>query len=226
MDSISTIIQNIPLILEYFVPGYLMICLFRRLNDSNTEKMSDAIHIGISICISFLIKSTLYLIYHIPFIQPLFTVLASVVYIRFVVETLFGLTIVVLYIKIRRQPWVCKLFSKINFVTLSNNVFEGSELDRSQYVTVTTAKTTYYGYMILYDLNKECSWIVLDVVEQMNAEGNQKRSWLDHDYERYLIPMSDISDIIVHYTDTSRPIYPKNYEAMKEEERANTNSKH
>ena len=222
MDSILTIIQNIPTILEYFVPGYIMICLFRRLNNSDAEKMSDTINIGVSICVSYLIKSILYLIYHIPFIYPVFSPLATVVYTRFVVETIFGLIVVVLYMKIRRQPLACKLFSKINFTTLSNNVFEGSELNRSQYVTIKTEKNAYNGYMILYDLNKDSSWIVLDVVEQTSTDisNNEKRSWLDHDYERYLIPMSEILDIIVHYTDKSRPIYPENYEKTKAEERA------
>ena len=76
--------------------------------------------------------------------------------------------------------------------------------------------------MILYDLNKECSWVVLDVVVQTSADQSNpiQRTWLEHDYERYLIPMSEVLDIIVHYTDKNRPIYPADYEKMKAEERA------
>lgn len=207
---IIELIENMPLVLEYFLPGYLCVFFYRRFKNNNSSMMSEKIHIGTAVCISYLVRLALKSLYHILISCSCFTFLAifNTSVWRTIIATTLCILSAILLARARRRHDIRQEFSKIAQSSLSENVFEDCDLDSNQNVTVYLNGKLVKGRLILYGQDQNDQWLVIDKCTVKDMEGKVVSDWIYHGYERYLIPIKEIKGLVVHYSESSE-LVPK-----------------
>lgn len=144
-------IDAIYAVLEFFVPGYITIFVFRTLRGHHENaEASESIQIVRCICISFLLQ-LLYFRISIPWLRILIQIGTGCV-----LSTAF-----VMLLRIRRVRW---LYSKINHTMISKTVFESIGLhDDDQWVSVFMKdKSMIYGRMIAFGSYEKDPYVAID----------------------------------------------------------------
>ncbi len=214
---VDDLLINMPRILEYFVPGYMAIFTYRRLKNSDNDSIPEAIHIGACVVISYLLKGFLKIIWNCDFISALFSFAQSDLYLRCISLSIFGIVFAIFILKLRRIPVIRKLFNSIYNTSLSESIFELCNMEDTPDITVYGERQAISGRLLSYDLKSEDAWMVLDYCK-IFEEGKEKDNWKKHNkYERYLIPLSEVKCIVVHYKEKDS-IYPIDYEKARKEE--------
>ncbi|MCH5259870.1 MAG: hypothetical protein J1F18_08960 [Lachnospiraceae bacterium] len=213
---IVEVIDKIPQLLEYFIPGYVAVWLYKRWKSAFNENDLSDIHVGAIVFVSYIIRLSLKTVYHglllcIPSLSRFNTV-----DVRCLVEILVACIIAFVLIKARRITWIRTLYSKVNRTTLSSNVFECCNLDLKPQVTVYLDKKRIEGRLLLYDLTPDAQWITIDKHFVYDEDNALIDAWYNHDYERYLIRLEDVHTLVVHY-DGSDKIVPPKYKAKQDE---------
>ena len=210
-NTIELIINNIPLLLEYFIPGYCTILFYRRLKSSKKEKeLSDSVQLGTSILISYFLITILDFVGKLPLIPTITTP-----YARCIAEIFVGAFLSVVVLRLLRCSFIRKYYSKINNTTLSRTVFECCNLDEGPYITVYKEDKKVYGRLVVYNDEEGDEWFAIDSYEIYDANHSLQDHWSKHDkYSRYLIPLCEIKSFEIHY-DKSSSIYPKWYDEKR-----------
>lgn len=196
-EDFAQYIQYIPLILEYYVPGFLTIYLYRFLVDNDENRLSDNNHFGACICISFILRIPVVLIH--PSLNA---------YIQSVLISILGCAIAFLAYRSKGWTWVARLFSRFTASSSQNSVLNGCKLyTPGRIVKVITENYVVEGRVQLYNQSKYDNWIALDEVICIDVKNNKEDTWLEagKKYERYIIPFDDIKLIIAKYEKESDP---------------------
>lgn len=214
IDAIHQIISDLPLILEYFLPGYCSIFLYRKLRSvTATGKENDSIQIGSSIVISYfisLILNTLSKIRIIPNIQ------SSEV--RCFIEVLVGTLGTICVLRLLRNPRIRRKFSSINNTSLSRTVLECCDLSTMPRVTLYGENMSVYGRLVNYNDEEHDEWLALDFYEVYKDSKKLVDHWAFHEhYSRYIIPLHKVACIEVHYGSDS-PLSPEWYQSLRSKE--------
>lgn len=204
-ECIKTIIANIPEILEYFVPGYSTILFYRKIKDAKVSSLPESVFISEGVVISFFIKILLEGIFRIPHIGAVISSLLANAYVRCIIECIIGCVGAIIVIRLRQSPVVRKQFEKINDVALSETIFECCDMQKTPQVVVEYGeKAKAAGRLLSYDLDEGDAWLVLDYFK-LTENGVTIDTLDDHrNYQRLLIPMSEVKCIIVEYDSKSR----------------------
>ena len=205
--GIRAIIENMPLILEYFVPGYFTIFAYRRFKGTGKNAMSDAIHLGMSVCISY-------------FLHIIFANIPNNIW-RCFIETLFGICFAIILLKLIQTSYVREMFSKVNNTFLSETTFDSCDLYNLHNVTIHQEHQKVIGRLLSYNLDSDDAWLVLDYYRIESNDGNEElENWEKSDkYKRCLIPASSVQYITVAYREDKDYIYPSDYKHKLEERR-------
>lgn len=151
MENIAEWLKSIPLLLEFFVPGYVTIFVFRIIrNGSEQLEGSESIRITACVCVSFLLNVCCGFI--------------LVTWLRLLVEIIIGCCLALLCILLLKNDWVRRNYSKINHTTIANSVFESMGLNKSdQWVTVYMKDgSMVYGRSVTFGMQEKDSWISID----------------------------------------------------------------
>ena len=219
--SIREIIDQIPTILEYFIPGYISIYVYNVFRNKKTT-MSETIHFGACVIISFIIRTFISLAGKIGSIRSVFSWVSGNAYIRCFIASIIGIVVSIVLVHLREKKGVRKHFEKIANVTLSDSVFETCDLDKPDLkgdrrrVTIYGDNYVIYGRLLNYDLEDKDAWICMDLYE-IKDEGTERKWFLQEKYERCLISVNSIRYIIAHYKGPDYDtLYPDNsYEEYK-----------
>lgn len=215
VNAIQETISNLPLILEYFLPGYCSIFLYKKLRSITTEKKeTESIQIGSSIVISYFISFLLSVLSKLRILPNI-----ANNELRCIVEILVGALGTICILRLLRSPWIRKKYSHINNTALSRTVLECCDLSRMPKVTIYSENTTsVYGRLVNYNDEERDEWLALDFYEVYERPHKLVDHWAYHEhYSRYIIPLQKVVCIEVHYNDDSS-MSPKWYQSVREKE--------
>lgn len=190
MENIAEWLKSIPLLLEFFVPGYLTIFVFRVVrNGSEQLESSESIHMTACVCVSFLLNACCGFI--------------SVDWLRVLVEIFIGCGLALLCILLLKNGWIRRNYSKINHTTIADSVFESMGLQLpDQWITVYMKDgSMVYGRSVTFGKYEQDPWISIDCYRTSGPlfENNGKKvdEWnLDEDMSIHHIIGISYSEII------------------------------
>jgi len=145
-------IDSIPDILEYFVPGFFTMLIFRRIRDSKAHNPFENIHLMSCICISFVLRTLFIWVHN--------------MYIRIIIECIVGLIAAIVFLRVLKNKKIRHLYSKIYNTMLSETVLESIGLDRTSddpYISVFLKDgSMVYGRCISIPSDYSDDWIAID----------------------------------------------------------------
>lgn len=194
MSLIKEIVNNLPYLLIYYVPGFCTIFAYRRFRSARSSAMSETVHLGACVVISFIINSLLEVVWPTSENAGL-----KVTGLRCILAIIIGVVFAFALVKLRgcreaRQLYADKLKS-----SLSDTVFEASEFADGVYVTVYGEKKQVSGRVVLYGDEKD-PWIALDYYQVFEEGRGRIDVWHNYKtYTRYIIPFAEIKAITVQY---------------------------
>lgn len=194
-EFVTSIIENIPSLMEYFVPGFVAIFIYRKISDISTADYStEAIHLGASVVLSYTFRSIIVCLGKIPGIPTV-----SDSFLLCFVSTLLGIFLVLIIIKVKKHPKVRSVYSKINNTTLSDNVFECCNLSKAPDVIVYGDDKFIKGRLWVFGTGTD-TWLAIDQFEVYSNEKGLIDHWTHHsNYTQYIIPYNEIKAIEVKH---------------------------
>ena len=251
--AIAELINNINLILEYYVPGFCLVFVYRRFRSMNSSASSEAIQFGTCIVLSYLlhmlwIAGKLSLIiaevgilffvinksrskrksdkkrnltYSILFFV-IFSVGALLLfqashkneYIRVIYEIISAIILALDLVLLHENRYAKDAFSWVNNTTLSDTVFECSQMILPCDVIVHGEGKRIKGRMLNYDLAADDAWLLLDKCEILDDHGKLLKTWrCEPKYHQMLVPLSEVKCIEVE-ADHGKPV---NYDEKRKE---------
>ena len=196
-EELAQYIQKIPLILEYYVPGFLTIYLYRFFKDNDKDRLSDSNHFGACICISSILRIPVVFVF--PPINS---------YVQSILISVVGCILAYLAYRSKDWTWIARLFSRYTESSSQDSVLNGCNFyKQARIVKVITERYIVEGRVQLYNQSKYDNWIVLDEIICTDIISNKKETWLERGkkYERYIIPFDDIKLIIAVYDKEKDP---------------------
>ena len=157
MEGLLELIHNIPTVLQYVVPGYIFIAIFRFIT---SKKMTHVVHVVAACVISFVLVTLLRLIGQIPFLQ--FIENNSIVTISLAIglSTIISLVVSLIF--------VSKRFSRITQTTLGKSPHDSLwrvmiPKNYGATLKVNLKNAPYYiiGVLVEYEENGNDSWFCL-----------------------------------------------------------------
>lgn len=215
--QVKDLIAEIPTLLEYFIPGYCAVFFYRKINNATKKDgMSEQIHIGTCIIISYFIKLIFDGISSLPCL-PDITVDA---HISCILKVLFACLGAAILTKAMRSRWTRKWYGEINSTTLSPTVFECCDLDKGNpMVSVFTDDGGRIDARLLtYDDDpSEDRWLAVDRYAVYDKKDRLIDHWTRYDhYTRRLISYAKIISIEAHY-EKNAGITPSNFTTLRKE---------
>ena len=142
-------IRAIPQILEFFVPGYITVVVFKKLQGNDDENKShESIQIAACVCISYILSI-------------LFVWIGSL-YVRLLCESITGCLLSFILIKLLGTNRIRHYYSLINHTLIEKTVFESVGLHKNPWVTVfLNDSSMVYGRVVTYGENND-TWIAID----------------------------------------------------------------
>lgn len=202
IDNITEIVNNIPYILEYFIPGFIFIKVFQFL----TTRESSSYQIVLSVVISYIMKA-LCSIFH-------KYILSDIIFlwnIRILILSTLSIILSVLFTLLIRQKFINSLLSKITHKSLNDDIWQ----DIIDYKNGTTLRIVcdneiYTGTLVAHEEKGNDSWFVLsDYIIDECKDG--KIITLDSSNYKYestiAIPINSANRVELYYTE--QPIVQK-----------------
>lgn len=218
-EFVISIIENIPSLMEYFVPGFVAIFIYRKISDISTDHFNEAIHLGASVVLSYTFRFIIVYLGKIPGIPTI-----SDSFLLCLCSTLLGAFLVLMIIKAKKLPKVRSFYSRINNTTLSDNVFECCNLSKQPDVIVYGDEKFIKGRLWVFGTGTD-TWLVIDQFEVYNKEKGLIDQWTHHsNYTQYIIPYNEIKAIEVKHKKGSA-LYPKWYDTYRVQEQEAHNRK-
>lgn len=210
--DIKAIIDNIGNIMLYFVPGYITIKTYSRINGRESKDPSNYVNLVYYVVLSFFLTEAAKLI------QPLNslpTVILCVIISG--VGAIFAFLIVVL---IRRKV-IKKVFNVLTLGTIEKTIWK-TNIDfskkRCPNVIVYANDYVYEGRLLQFGESSEDGWLVLDLCDVRNKNQETISSKKEQDeYERVIIPFCEIKHVKVKYLkgDEHYPTWWEEYKAKR-----------
>lgn len=199
MDGIGKIIENIPLLFEYFVPGFCAIYFYEWQKGGTRNSTSETIHIANCVIISYVLLIVPNMIRGcMPGLIPSL----NNTYLRCAIATVLGLILAWVCYKVRQNNRFRQFIGRVFKVSLAESVMQSCDFDKGPYVSVYGDGVKVSGRVVVYDTNPEDGWIALDYYKVYSCENNKVIDvWHAHRAcKRYLIPLNTIKCIVVHYS--------------------------
>lgn len=151
MENFDEYLKSIPFLLEWFVPGYCTIYLYKLFRKGSEQlENSDSIRIVRCICVSFVLNA----------------VSRSIddFVVRICIEIVIGCVAALGLILLRKNRWVRRIYSKINHTTIADSVLETMELHlQDQWVTVFLKDgSMVYGRSCSFGDDEKDLWLSID----------------------------------------------------------------
>ena len=156
MSLIKEIVNNLPYLLIYYVPGFCTIFAYRRFRSARSFAMSETVHLEACVVISYIINLFLEVVWPTSESAGL-----EVTGLKCILAIIVGVGIAFALVKLRGWRKAQQLYADKLKSSLSDTVFEASELADDVYVTVYGEKKRVSGRLVLYGDEKD-PWIALD----------------------------------------------------------------
>lgn len=172
MLNISAILAELPLILEYFIPGFLAIEFY----DFLISKKSNDHLIFESVAVSYIIKMLYHLLHSFLF-QDLQVNLGF----RMLILSTTSLISSVILVKFRESNCAEKMLSKINHKTIHTNIWDDIlNLNNDTMICATFNNVEISGKIYSFEERGDDSWFVLKdyvIIESYtDKNGNKKKT--------------------------------------------------
>ena len=131
MSLIKEIVNNLPYLLIYYVPGFCTIFAYRRFRSARSFAMSETVHLGACVVISYIINLFLEVVWPTSESAGL-----EVTGLKCILAIIVGVGIAFALVKLRGWRKARQLYADKLKSSLSDTVFEASELADDVYVTV------------------------------------------------------------------------------------------
>lgn len=248
-------IQSINIILEYYVPGFCLVFVYRHFRNKNASSISENIQLGISIVLSYLLH-VLWMTRQLSIIMAEFGVLYFVInkiksarkyakkrdlffsciffiifsigtpflflasqnngYSRVVYESVIAIILALDLVLLHKNKHVKAIYSWVNNTTLSETVFECSQMTPPCDVIVYGEGRRIEGRLLNYDLADDDAWLLLDIYKIFDDNGKLLGSWkYETEYHQLLVPLSEVKCIKV---DASQGEKPSDYDDERKKE--------
>ena len=245
INQLATLINNIVLILEYYVPGFCLVFVYRRFRSNNSPSFSEAIQLGICIVLSYLLhvlwlagyislivtgigityfvyKKIRYrrkyskrkdLIYSILFAVTFSLAVASSFltslhdeHYRIVYKIVSAIVLALDLVLLHDEKYAKSVFNWVNNTTLSETIFECSEMKLPCNAIVYGEEKRIEGRLLNYDLASDDAWLLMDICNIYDDHGKMLGSWKTEPiYHQLLVPLSEVKCIKVD-ADEGKPI--------------------
>ena len=194
MSLIKEIVNNLPYLLIYYVPGFCTIFVYRRFRSARSFAMSETVHLGACVVISYIINLFLEVVWPTSESAGL-----EVTGLKCILAIIVGVGIAFALVKLRGWRKARQLYADKLKSSLSDTVFEASELADDVYVTVLWRKKRVSGRLVLYGDEKD-PWIALDYYQVFEEGRGRIDIWHNYTtYTRYIIPFAEIKAILIQY---------------------------
>ncbi len=131
MSLIKEIVNNLPYLLIYYVPGFCTIFAYRRFRSARSFAMSETVHLWACVVISYIINLFLEVVWPTSESAGL-----EVTGLKCILAIIVGVGIAFALVKLRGWRKARQLYADKLKSSLSDTVFEASELADDVYVTV------------------------------------------------------------------------------------------
>ena len=131
MSLIKKIVNNLPYLLIYYVPGFCTIFAYRRFRSARSFAMSETVHLGACVVIRYIINLFLEVVWPTSESAGL-----EVTGLKCILAIIVGVGIAFALVKLRGWRKARQLYADKLKSSLSDTVFEASELADDVYVTV------------------------------------------------------------------------------------------
>lgn len=131
MSLVKEIVNNLPYFLIYYVPGFCTIFAYRRFRSARSFAMSETVHLGACVVISYIINLFLEVVWPTSESAGL-----EVTGLKCILAIIVGVGIAFALVKLRGWRKARQLYADKLKSSLSDTVFEASELADDVYVTV------------------------------------------------------------------------------------------
>ena len=131
MSLIKEIVNNLPYLLIYYVLGFCTIFAYRRFRSARSFAMSETVHLGACVVISYIINLFLEVVWPTSESAGL-----EVTGLKCILAIIVGVGIAFALVKLRGWRKARQLYADKLKSSLSDTVFEASELADDVYVTV------------------------------------------------------------------------------------------
>ena len=131
MSLIKEIVNNLPYLLIYYVPGFCTIFAYRRFRSARSFAMSETVYLGACVVISYIINLFLEVVWPTSESAGL-----EVTGLKCILAIIVGVGIAFALVKLRGWRKARQLYADKLKSSLSDTVFEASELADDVYVTV------------------------------------------------------------------------------------------
>ena len=197
---VAEMLKEIPKILEYFVPGYITIAIYKALMGIDAKnKPYEKIQIAACICVSYVLAIIF------SSLEPLFA--------RVSCEILGGVLLSVFFVLLLRVETVRHYYSLINHTLIEKTVFESIKLDEHPWVTVFMKDSSMvFGRIITYG-DQDDPWIAVDnyyssgpVFDDKDKKNGKRDDWSEELKTRdelhvIIIKRDEIKAIVRHKED-------------------------
>lgn len=182
-----------PIILEYFVPGFIFVSIFQYFTSRNSSNHNIIISV-ITGCIlkALMALSHVYILKNKSFSWSE----------RVIILVIFAIILAIILAIISECKFVNTLFMKINYKSIHNDIWQ----DTIDYENGTTLKMTcndvvYTGILVAHEENGNDSWFVLE--EYMVEEDDGKYNSNDIPYKcRLAINLKTVNRLELFYGET------------------------
>ena len=153
MTNISEILNQIPIILEYFIPGFVFLTLFNFF----TSRKSEKYQLITSVVISYIIKSSLSILHTVMLTHVIFRTSEKVI-----ILVINSIVTAILLSVVYKSKWLQHILIKIGNNTVHDNIWiDVLDQNDGSIVRVDLGDTVYFGVVELHDNDKNYPWFIL-----------------------------------------------------------------
>lgn len=186
IDNFSLIIQNIPFILQYFLPGYWGVMLFSFLN---SKKINDKMVVMLSCLFSYFSITVISLFYQIDNVLMLSGV-------SFIVLTILSILISLVYASKLCTNLLVKLFHKTQYNDIWHDILDydkGSNLK----IYLKNDNVGFIGHFIVHEEKENDSWFAISAPIKFDVETDSIIDDENKNDENYIVTfrLSDVKHI-------------------------------
>lgn len=194
IEEFENIVNNIPLILQYIIPGYLVIITF----GFALSKKIDAKNMLIFSCVISYALLSLVSLLRIKWLRQI----PDTAVMNSALSIIIGITLVCFVAILSQRKWFRKITVKLFHKTLNNDIWRDVlDLEKGSNLKVYLREKEYYiiGHHKNHEENGNDSWLALSAFAKFDKETNEpyknEASYLDRKEVIITVRFSDIEHI-------------------------------
>lgn len=198
--DLAGILNQLPIILEYFIPGFLFVRIFQIL----TSRKDSTYQLIISVAVSYILKAFCSIVH-----EYILTDINFSWNWRVLILSIFAAVSSVILVCISEIKFVNRILLHINNKSLHDDIWQ----DIIDYRNGTTLRficgdTTYIGTLVIHEERGNDSWFVLD--DYIVEEKNSKYKAEDMNFRsRIAINLRDVDRVELYYGDLKETFFDK-----------------